>query len=51
MTAPNWAAARYPITTTCPFCGNTLTIALDGDGPTTVTTGNTSGLPERRRVQ
>lgn len=25
MTAPNWAAARYPITTTCPFCGNTLT--------------------------
>lgn len=33
MTAPSWAAAHYPVTTTCPFCGDTLTIALDG--PTT----------------
>lgn len=23
MTAPNWATATYPITTTCTFCGNT----------------------------
>lgn len=40
MTAPNWAAARYPITTVCPFCGNTLTISIDGDGPSTVTSGH-----------
>lgn len=54
MTAPNWAAARYPITTTCTFCGNTLTIALDGDGPATVTTGHAHDCiqnPNRTRQQ
>lgn len=40
MTAPSWAAARYPVTTTCPFCGQTLTIALDDNGTTTVTKGH-----------
>ena len=54
MTAPNWATARYPITTTCTFCGNTLTIALDGDGPATVTTGHAHDCiqnPNRTRQQ
>ena len=40
MTAPAWKAATYPVTTVCPFCGRTLTIALRDDGPTTVTSGH-----------
>lgn len=54
MTAPTWRAATYPITTTCGFCGCTLTIALRGDGPTTVTTGHAHHCiqnPNRTRQQ
>ena len=41
MTGPSsWQAARYPVTTLCSLCGSTLTIRLDGDGPTTVTEGH-----------
>lgn len=54
MTVSGWQAARYPVTTTCSFCGRTLTIALDGDGPTTVTTGHAHDCiqnPNRTRQQ
>ena len=54
MTAPTWRATAYPVTTVCPFCGNTLTIALRGDGPTTVTTGHAHDCiqnPNRTRQQ
>ena len=46
MTGPSWAATRYPVTLTCGFCGNTLTIALDGNGPSTVTTGHAHDCPQ-----
>ncbi len=52
MTAKAWQTARYPVTTVCPFCGNTLTISIDGDGPTTVTRGHAHDCvqnPARRR--
>ena len=45
MTAPAWKAATYPVTTVCPFCGRTLTIALRDDGPTTVTSGHAHDCP------
>lgn len=47
MTGPSsWQAARYPVTVHCGFCGQTLTIRLDGDGPTTVTTGHAHDCPQ-----
>ena len=52
MTVEAWQTARYPTTTLCPFCGATLTIALDGDGPTTVTKGHAHDCvqnPARRK--
>lgn len=54
MTGPSsWQAARYPVTLTCTFCQQTLTIALDGDGPSTVTTGHATWciqVPKSRRT-
>lgn len=54
MTGPTWKAAAYPILTVCGFCGNTLTIALNGDGPTTSTSGHAHDCiqnPNRTRQQ
>ena len=41
-----WTAQKYPVTVTCSFCGNTLTIALDDGGPSTVTTGHAHDCPQ-----
>lgn len=46
MTASSWQAARYPITTTCPFCQQTITIDLADGGPTTVTSGHAHDCPQ-----
>ena len=54
VTASAWQAARYPLTTVCSLCGRTLTIRLDGDGPTTVTHGHAHDCvqnPARTRRQ
>jgi hypothetical protein len=45
VSASAWQAARYPVTTLCTFCGQTLTVALDDGGPSTVTTGHAHDCP------
>lgn len=53
VTAPSsWQADRYPLTTRCGFCQQTLTIDLADGGPSTITVGHAADCvqsPDRAR--